>query len=62
MKVITLKPMQREVACMRHGKPSYRWAPGYIVSHEGKDEYPPVSRNEAYDRARELGATRIVIA
>lgn len=55
--VVTLKRMQREVPAPRNGRPGYRWAPGYIVN----GEYPPVSRNEAYSRAREIGGPKVKV-
>lgn len=60
--IIRLRPMQREVGAPRNGRPGYRWAPGYLVIRpDGTEEHPPVSRSEAYARARELGATRIEV-
>jgi len=49
--VVTLKRMRREVPTTRHGKPAYKWLPGYVVNNE----FPPVGRAEAYQRAREIG-------
>ena len=60
--IVMLRPMRREVAHVRNGRPGYRWAPGYVVvKPDGTEEYPPVSRTEAYARARELGATQVNI-
>lgn len=51
-----------EVPCLRRGRPSYRWTTGYFVRKEdGNTEHPPVRRAEAFNRAHELGATRIVV-
>lgn len=56
-----LVPMAREVAVTKRGKPCYVWLPGYLVRFEGRDIYPPVSHNEAYALAREMGATSITV-
>lgn len=57
--VCTAESMQRELGCWRHGrKGTMRWAPGYVVD----DCYPPVSRKEAFETAREKhGANALVI-
>lgn len=55
--VVVLKRMRREVPAPRNGKPGYRWAAGYIVN----GEYPPVGRNEAYSRAREIGGPKVKV-
>lgn len=62
LRVVELTPQKREVGT---GKPGYRWCSGYLVPTfpSGSLEYPPVSRNEAFARARELfGSDTIVIA
>lgn len=59
---VILIPMNHEVPCVRNGRPGYRWARRYIVSHGSNvQEFPPVTRAEAYGRARELGATQVMI-
>lgn len=62
---VTLKRMDREVPkapSRRHrNRPrSYRWAPGYLVVNptSGLVEYPPVSRADAYSRAREIAGPK----
>jgi len=60
--VVSLKRELREVACTRHGRPSYRWAPGYMVPTNAGHEYPPLSRIEAIGRARAIyGADAICL-
>lgn len=57
--VVMLRPMRAEVGT---GKPGYRWAMRYLVVRpDGTEEHPPVTRSEAYARARELGATQVNI-
>ncbi|MBT2325512.1 hypothetical protein J7E62_24570 [Variovorax paradoxus] len=51
-----------EVPCTRRGRLSYRWTTGYFVRKDGGNtEYPPLRRAEAFNRAYELGATRVVV-
>jgi len=55
--VVRLKPMRREVGSPRNGKPGYKWASGYAVN----GEYPPIDRNAAYARAREIGGPNVKV-
>lgn len=58
----TLRRMLIEVPTLRRGRPSYRWAQGYVVRiGDGPEQFPPVLRREAYRLAREAGATSITI-
>lgn len=60
--IVMLRPMRHEVGAPRNRKPGYRWATRYVVvKPDGIEEFPPVTRTEAYARARELGATQINI-
>ncbi len=62
-RVVYLKRMPYEVPGTVNGRPGYTWREGYVVINPttGGEEYPPVSRGEAYARARELGATQVFI-
>lgn len=63
MTTVTLQRTHIEVpTTTKQGRPAYRWATGYyVIRPDGVKEYPPTKRKEAYIRARELGATRIVV-
>ena len=55
MKYVTVYLTRIEVACTRHGKPSYRWANGYhVTNREGNKLYPAVLRNEMHSLVREM--------
>lgn len=55
---VYLRETRIEVAVMHHGRPAYRWVRAFYVQAAGRGkECPPVRRIEAYQRARELGAT-----
>lgn len=58
---VILKQVRHEVGCTVRGRPSYRWSYRYIVCRGEAQEFPPVTRSEAYARARELGATNIEV-
>ena len=54
--VAILEQTRIEVACTRHGKPSYRWAPGYYVCPpDGGKLYPAMRRREAISLCRSKG-------
>jgi len=62
MPTATLQVCPIEVPCMKHGRPTYRWTNGYLVSVDGgPKQYPPLRLNDARKLAREMGATRIEI-
>ena len=53
MKTITLERTRIEVGGMTRGRPSYRWTTGYyVITPEGRRQYPPARRAEAYAMAR----------
>lgn len=51
---IEMRTMEHEVACIKHGRPSYRWAIGYLVPTPEGELFPPVGRSEAFSIAREI--------
>jgi hypothetical protein len=55
--VVTMTPMQMEVGAPRNGKPGFKWAQGYRVNNE----YPPLLRRAALERAREIGGADVII-
>lgn len=58
----TLRRTRIEVGAQRNGRPSYRWTTGYFVRiGDGPEMHPPVRRREAYQMARDAGATRVTV-
>lgn len=60
--VATLRRTRIEVGAPRNWRPGYRWTTGYFVRiGDGQELHPPVQRREAYQIARDAGATKITV-
>lgn len=51
---ITFEETQIEVACMRRGRPTYRWAQALYVVVDGNKHFPPMRAREAKRYAKEV--------